>query len=205
MFCDKGQNWQVLNFPCGRIIYVRYCITRKAFRVISHASVLILKPTFAVVGLPLFLSVCSPGGDPPSPMLPTLIAKTVVTFFPWHETPQRESDEPTSGPTKGATAPKRPPEDTSFIRSEQLRKNENSTITWLRHGSDSRMPRERRSETQEDEKENEKMKRGKKKHGGHRYVPSSFLSELSTQTHTVTSPRKGKQNQPSSVWNPTHN
>ena len=28
------------------------------------------------------------------------------------------------------------------------------------------------------------------KHGGHHYVPSSFLSELSTQTHTVTSPRK---------------
>ena len=31
-------------------------------------------------------------------------------------------------------------------------------------------------------------------------MPSSFLSELSTQSHTVTSPRKGKQNQPSSAW-----
>ena len=31
-------------------------------------------------------------------------------------------------------------------------------------------------------------------------MPSSFLSELSTQSHTVTGPRKGKQNQPSSAW-----
>ena len=34
------------------------------------------------------------------------------------------------------------------------------------------------------------------KHGRHHYVPSSFLSELSTQTHTVTSPGKGRQDQP---------
>ena len=31
-------------------------------------------------------------------------------------------------------------------------------------------------------------------------MPSSFLSELSTQSHTLTSPRKGKQDQPSSAW-----
>ena len=44
----------------------------------------------------------------------------------------------------------------------------------------------------------DKMNR-KGNHEGHRYVPSSFLSELSTQNHTLTSPRKGKQNQPSSA------
>jgi len=42
------------------------------------------------------------------PCYPTLIAKTPAIFIPWHETPRRESDEPTSGPTRGATAPKRP-------------------------------------------------------------------------------------------------
>ena len=133
-WCLKKKSFEKYDFQMG------YFLKR-----ISRAPILYILytvlPTFWVFGLPLFLGVCSPGGDPPSPMFPTLIAKTVVTFFPWHETPQRESEEPTSSPTKRATAPKRPPEDTSFIRSKQLRKNENSTITWLRHGSDSRMPR----------------------------------------------------------------
>jgi len=67
-----------------------------------------VRPTFHVIGLPLFPAAVHLGLVLPPPCYPTLIAKTPATLIPWHETPRRESDEPTSGPTRGATAPKRP-------------------------------------------------------------------------------------------------
>ena len=78
------------ELPCDHITYSKY----------SSTNIL-------VIGLPLFMLQFT-WGCSSLPCYPTLIAKTPAIFIPWHETPRRESGEPTSGPTRGATAPKRP-------------------------------------------------------------------------------------------------